>query len=955
VNYKFLLVAFISSLFLSCGNKKGSDIFNLDPIVLDSTFKELIVKADKLSIDSSQHLKAIELVSEEIDNDKFEILPDTLKARVYHKMGTYCHRDRKIIESRNYLAKAINLWNANGDLNNKTSLAQSYYVLSISYQIEYNFKEALNAIQKGNAILKVIENIDNVKGKYFSQTGMYFYKLGENNKAFEYLDQAEELILEGSIDQSLHFFNYALLLANEKRVQEAIDYYDKSIEGYKNSGEVRQMSIAAEIHRLELLYKNKSYGERKSKFIEFINGFEAENNYMLNQKHTLLYNLAYAAFVAEEYDDSAKYFAESFELAGELSENKKTVNHGLSLEGMADVEDVRGNYDEAIRLYQEAIKSFSIGFDSDDINSLPDLRESTILDDNHLERVIGFKIGVLSKKYQNSNRLEDLKLVHSAYQSLDLIWTQMRQGYKAAMSRYELVEKNIPQYEQATNVALELFRRTNDQEYLKEAYRFASKNKAIVMLDGLQDEEAKFSNINAKTLEEETNLKQEIYKLDAQLFDLSNAMASEEEINEVRKSRFEKSMEYDQLISSMEKEYPNYYQLKYSTNNYKTIEDQKKSIPVGAAVVEYFVGLDSIYTFFLTKDAPLRSHVIKKNEEFNASIDQFILMIKKTSDYSVQEFAEVSHKVYNLLLAEVLDNLEEDIDRLFIIPDNKLMQISFDVLLTDEFNPSDSNDWTNPLPYLLRKYALSYAYSNQLLFDEEKTKRLNSFWNSGSSYLGFGLEYDDFTLSGLQDLQPTEIDTTLTRGMGKLIYSVDEIKESSSIMNGEYYLNENATKETFLKRSEKANILHLAMHGFVVKKKPMNSGMIFTRQNEEDDFILKASDLYTMKLKADLAVLSACHTGDGLIKRGEGIRSIARAFNYAGCPNVTASLWAAPDLSTKKIVLEFYKNLNQEQSIDVALQNAKLSYLDQCKFNSEALPHLWAHLVTIGDTSPIID
>jgi len=305
-----------------------------------------------------------------------------------------------------------------------------------------------------------------------------------------------------------------------------------------------------------------------------------------------------------------------------------------------------------------------------------------------------------------------------------------------------------------------------------------------------------------------------------------------------------------------------------------------------------------------------------------------------------------------LLLSDVINEVGEEVNRLFIIPDAKIMQISFDVLIADETQELSSNDWTNPLPYLLRDYALSYVYSNQLLFDQEKNNRLKF---SRSSYLGFGLEYDDFTLDGVKDLQPTEIDTSLTRGMGKLVYSADEIKESSSIMKGKYYLNEKATKETFMNKAEKADLLHLAMHGFVVKSKPMNSGMIFTRQDEEDDFILRAGDLYTMKLDAKSALLSACHTGAGLIEKGEGIRSIARAFNYAGCPNVTASLWAAPDLSTKKIVLEFYKNLKDGQTVDVALQNAKLHYLDHCTFNNEALPHLWSHLVTIGDSKALFN
>ena len=102
-----------------------------------------------------------------------------------------------------------------------------------------------------------------------------------------------------------------------------------------------------------------------------------------------------------------------------------------------------------------------------------------------------------------------------------------------------------------------------------------------------------------------------------------------------------------------------------------------------------------------------------------------------------------------------------------------------------------------------------------------------------------------------------------------------------------------------------------------------------------------------------MAVLSACHTGGGKIQKGEGVRSLARAFNFAGCPNVTASLWAAPDLSTKKIVVPFYQSLKSGLPKDVSLQMAKLNYLDHCQFDIEALPYNWAHLITIGNIDPI--
>jgi CHAT domain-containing protein len=103
-----------------------------------------------------------------------------------------------------------------------------------------------------------------------------------------------------------------------------------------------------------------------------------------------------------------------------------------------------------------------------------------------------------------------------------------------------------------------------------------------------------------------------------------------------------------------------------------------------------------------------------------------------------------------------------------------------------------------------------------------------------------------------------------------------------------------------------------------------------------------------------LAVLSACHTGDGHLQRGEGIMSLARAFAYSGCPSLVMSLWSIPDRSTSNIMLHFYQKLKQNLPKDVALQQSKLHYLDNQTFEpSQKTPNFWAATVLIGDVNAL--
>ncbi|MGB3586283.1 MAG: CHAT domain-containing protein, partial [Tunicatimonas sp.] len=112
--------------------------------------------------------------------------------------------------------------------------------------------------------------------------------------------------------------------------------------------------------------------------------------------------------------------------------------------------------------------------------------------------------------------------------------------------------------------------------------------------------------------------------------------------------------------------------------------------------------------------------------------------------------------------------------------------------------------------------------------------------------------------------------------------------------------------------------------------------------------------LYTLQLRSNLAVLSACETGTGQLARGEGIMSLGRAFKYAGCPNVAMSLWKVNDRTTQRIVQSFFEQLAEGADKDVALQQAKLSFLNKAK-GPLAHPYYWASLVLIGDDLPLND
>ena len=81
------------------------------------------------------------------------------------------------------------------------------------------------------------------------------------------------------------------------------------------------------------------------------------------------------------------------------------------------------------------------------------------------------------------------------------------------------------------------------------------------------------------------------------------------------------------------------------------------------------------------------------------------------------------------------------------------------------------------------------------------------------------------------------------------------------------------------------------------------------------DFIL--GEIYNLKLNTDLTVLSACETGLGEIKKGEGLIGLTRALLYAGSKNIIVSLWKVADNSTSEFMIDFYKNLLESSKDEI--------------------------------------
>ncbi|MDT4898490.1 MAG: hypothetical protein QOH25_3567 [Acidobacteriota bacterium] len=148
---------------------------------------------------------------------------------------------------------------------------------------------------------------------------------------------------------------------------------------------------------------------------------------------------------------------------------------------------------------------------------------------------------------------------------------------------------------------------------------------------------------------------------------------------------------------------------------------------------------------------------------------------------------------------------------------------------------------------------------------------------------------------------------------------------------------------------KKYRVIHIATHGLLNAERPQFTGIVLSLVgNKSGDGFMRTDEIFNLNLGSPLVMLSACETGLGKEKRGEGVIGLTRAFMYAGAPTVGVSLWSVADKSTADLMTDFYKRLlgAQGASPTTAMRAAQIALIDGKKY---AAPFYWAPFVLVGE------
>ncbi len=395
------------------------------------------------------------------------------------------------------------------------------------------------------------------------------------------------------------------------------------------------------------------------------------------------------------------------------------------------------------------------------------------------------------------------------------------------------------------------------------------------------------------------------------------------------------------LAIRLKKEFPESYR-QTMVRQLPNVPQLQRILPKGSGIFSLALHDTLIFAQLITRQvSELRR--IRVPADFRKSILQFLVELKTSRQDDLDSpkgraFAKNARAYYKILFEPFESILPQ---RLLIVPDGPLAFIPFDCLLTAD--PPPNAAWDN-LPYQIRKRALSVHFSIGSWLAEEQ-KPIPEF---KYKWAGFAPDFP-IPLATRMDQDPNR------DFLVKLLYNKQEIQQVGEIFQGEYFLDEQATLPAFRNVAGQSSIIHLSTHAKANDQQGDHCFIAFsnasqTGHHDPGDTLL-AAEIYSLRIPAELLILSACETGVGEVKDGEGMIGLHHAFTHAGVKSILSTLWTVDDESMSDLMVSFATSLSEGDPKDIALQSAKLEFLNDRPSRSH--PFYWAAPVLQGNLQPL--
>ena len=813
------------------------------------------------------------------------------------------------------------------ETNNKIALAKTYF-------------NELDILLNGD-----FEQLDYIRGFCLYYLGEFYNSIADYERAILYMSLARYIFRHPSSLDNIRLLKAEINLGNfyfnTDQFQSAILHYLKGIE----------IAEKNQIHNYsEVLSANANLGRAYYEVNIVDSSFLFSKRALsLNRKQSrvdnlaqsrILLNLGLAYSLKGNYKSSEDYFDEALKLIIETDGEKGYYPH-VFYRNIGDYYKKRKQFDIALENYQDALIALFPGFNSQNIYADPDYNTYEKKED--VLYVLTEKAGALYIRYLHQQDIEDLK---SAFKLYIILYKLLNELLNTGMMDESMIQV-FQGFKDAFNLSIEcafdLYDETDNPKYLHQAFQFIEKSRYFLLQKVLTNAlYKKNAGISDELFNQERQLNHDVNDLKYKIVTVSD----EAEKFSLRNSLYDKLISKKAIWESIDK-FSSTEAPFFMDSLLLSVDDiQNNLVKENEIIVEYHWAKNYIFALTFT-NKNLYLNIIEITPQLIKQLNIYSKCVSGESEEfytpeEIQKYISSSHILYQRIIEPVLqniDNWENSLEGITIVPDGQLSYLPFEALLTEDPSTNVVGYWN--LPYLLKKTRISYAYSLNIL--KSNLNSVQKIKKPGLLAFSYSAEVDE------------DLDFAHLRAEDEIRFSAEELNSIKKyIKRGSFNEDTLASEALFKREATNYSLLHLALHGQADVTDRYNSKLLFKDDSTTgEDGELHAYELYNMDLSnTEMAVLSACETGIGMQTEGEGIFSIARGFAYAGCPSILMSLWKVSDKTTAEIMGYFYQNLVKGMQKDEALRRAKITYIENSD-DTKAHPSMWAAFIALGNNAPI--
>lgn len=421
-----------------------------------------------------------------------------------------------------------------------------------------------------------------------------------------------------------------------------------------------------------------------------------------------------------------------------------------------------------------------------------------------------------------------------------------------------------------------------------------------------------------------------------------------------------------------------------------SVQEVSQALPKDGALVEFIRYQWTNPVEPLNKNEHYAAFVLRPNGsvslvqlgEANA-IDSRISVAINALEQQLSDSQALLKQAFDPVLSPLSDQLSS-VRVLYLSPDGELNRLPFAAAQLDSAGSMLSDEMTVRIVTTGRELVQlaerqDSAVSSAVVIANPAFDRSGAVPRSASSVRSSSLPKDEQS-SSLGSQRALGLDQIWTR----LDYTQEEGQVAAQLLAGSLLSGEQASTSN-VKAIRSPRVAHFATHGYFMpdeertprdalsvgsflplktqpttpKSNPLlRSGIVMAGANQpdvnpNDDGYLTALEVLQLDWEGtELVVVSACESGRGLVKRGEGMYGLKRAFAVAGARSSLLSLWKVDDQATAAFMKSFYQSLKAGKGKGDALAETQKEFRNH-PIAGWRHPYVWAAFQLSGDWGPV--